>query len=86
MKPDNLRITPRGLWEKIGIGSHEIGEFHIRFVGVTARAQHVAFEIDRGGVIRSDREDVNFVSILHRKAAQFGADRIGIAGFSDLDA
>ena len=44
------------------------------------------FEIDRGGVIRGNRKDVDLIAILYRKASQLGGYGLGIARFSDLHA
>src|SRR5215472_1968211 len=86
MKPDDFGVTRGRLWKKIRVRSDQVPKLHFGLIGVPARTQHMSFQVNRRGVVRSNWKYMNFVSILHRKAAQFGANRIRIAGFSNLDA
>ena len=85
LQPDDFGVTRGRLREEIGVGGDEIGKLHLWLVGVPAGAQHMSFQVNRRGVVRGDRKDVNLVTVLHGETAQFGRDCILIAGFSYLD-
>ena len=86
LQPDDFSVAGGRFRQKIGIGSDKVRKLHLRLVRVSARAQHMPLQVNRRRVIRSDRKDVNLIAILHREAAQLGANRLGIAGFSNLNA
>src|SRR5256885_8084407 len=85
-QPNDLGITRGRLRKQVSIRSHQVGELHLRLVGIPAWAQYMPFEINGRGVVRRNRKDVNLVTILYSKTAQLGAHGFWIAGLSDLDA